>query len=343
MTLTGEIETQRALSGIGRRGRDEDGQTFRHFLSARHEGPGTAFDLYRYDHDHSLVTLRSLPDWTFAPRWSSNRPLQSSLCKETRWPVDTSNRRHGRSALYSLIRCPKLTPCRHGLSQERSTEFAQHWPGLVSLMISVSRPQFWVSETLTLYKVLDWTVHMARIIKCVEVLRPMYYHFTDFLPVRASRLVSLLRAQAPGGTRYPCQSVFPLNRSLQSGHGYRCFCSPDKLSATRERLARAGSNSTYDKACLHLTEEEVARRVRAGEKSIVRLNVCCRLNIDIILDWLYRTTGSLHAFRHTISSLEICAMLTRLYQPIPFSSSPTCSLLTTSPLSLMTMRWASPT
>ena len=137
--------------------------------------------MYRYDHDHSLVTLRSLPDWTFAPRWSSNCPLQSSLCKETRWPVDTSNRRHGRSALYSLIRCPQTySPCRHGLSQERSTEFVQHWPGLVSLMISVSRPQFWVSKTLTLYQVLDWTVHMARIIKCVEVLRPMYYHFTDF-------------------------------------------------------------------------------------------------------------------------------------------------------------------
>ncbi|KAG1857071.1 hypothetical protein F4604DRAFT_1931611 [Suillus subluteus] len=61
-------------------------------------------------------------------------------------------------------------------------------------------------------------------------------------------------------------------RLLESGHAYRCFCSPDKLAATREKLARTGSNATYDKSCLHLTEEEVARRVRAGEKSIVRLN-----------------------------------------------------------------------
>lgn len=59
---------------------------------------------------------------------------------------------------------------------------------------------------------------------------------------------------------------------LESGHAYRCFCSPDKLAATREKLARTGSNATYDKSCLHLTEEEVARRVRAGERSIVRLN-----------------------------------------------------------------------
>ncbi|RDB27293.1 putative glutamate--tRNA ligase, mitochondrial [Hypsizygus marmoreus] len=62
------------------------------------------------------------------------------------------------------------------------------------------------------------------------------------------------------------------NKLLDTGHAYRCFCTPDKLEETRERLARAGSNSTYDKTCLHLTEEEVARKVRAGEKSIVRLN-----------------------------------------------------------------------
>ncbi|KAG6890876.1 hypothetical protein C0992_012012 [Termitomyces sp. T32_za158] len=59
---------------------------------------------------------------------------------------------------------------------------------------------------------------------------------------------------------------------LDSGHAYRCFCTVDKMQAIRERLARSGSNKTYDKTCLHLTEEEVARKVRAGEKSVVRLN-----------------------------------------------------------------------
>ncbi|KAI0761628.1 glutamyl-tRNA synthetase [Trametes elegans] len=62
------------------------------------------------------------------------------------------------------------------------------------------------------------------------------------------------------------------NKLLDSGHAYRCFCSPDKLATTRERLARTGSNASYDKACLHLTQEEAARKVRAGEKFIVRLN-----------------------------------------------------------------------
>ncbi|TFK28428.1 glutamyl-tRNA synthetase [Coprinopsis marcescibilis] len=59
---------------------------------------------------------------------------------------------------------------------------------------------------------------------------------------------------------------------LESGHAYRCFCSVDRLTEVRERLARTGSNATYDRSCLHLTEEEAARRTKAGEKSIVRLN-----------------------------------------------------------------------
>ncbi|CAL1696808.1 unnamed protein product [Somion occarium] len=50
------------------------------------------------------------------------------------------------------------------------------------------------------------------------------------------------------------------HKLLDSGHAYRCFCSADTLAATRERLARTGSNATYDKACLNLTEEEVMRR-----------------------------------------------------------------------------------
>ncbi|KAF9647742.1 glutamyl-tRNA synthetase [Thelephora ganbajun] len=57
-----------------------------------------------------------------------------------------------------------------------------------------------------------------------------------------------------------------------ASHAYRCFCSPDKLATTREKLARTGSNATYDKSCLNLTDEEVARRVKAGEKHVIRMN-----------------------------------------------------------------------
>lgn len=59
---------------------------------------------------------------------------------------------------------------------------------------------------------------------------------------------------------------------LETGNAYRCFCSPDVLTETREKLARAGSSASYDRRCLHLTEEEVVRKVKAGEKHIVRFN-----------------------------------------------------------------------
>ncbi|KAF8603178.1 glutamyl-tRNA synthetase [Ceratobasidium sp. AG-I] len=61
-------------------------------------------------------------------------------------------------------------------------------------------------------------------------------------------------------------------RLLESGHAYRCFCGPQRLVETKEKLQKLGSNSTYDRACLNLSEEETARRVRAGERHVVRLN-----------------------------------------------------------------------
>ncbi|KAF7312231.1 tRNA-synt-1c domain-containing protein [Mycena indigotica] len=84
---------------------------------------------------------------------------------------------------------------------------------------------------------------------------------------------------------------------LTTGHAYRCFCSVDTLTQVREKLARTGSNSTYDRRCLHLTEEEVARRVRAGEKHIIRLNTsgvfARRPVIDLVFGGLKDAHGSL--------------------------------------------------
>ncbi|KAI0078525.1 glutamyl-tRNA synthetase [Panus rudis PR-1116 ss-1] len=85
------------------------------------------------------------------------------------------------------------------------------------------------------------------------------------------------------------------NRLLKSGHAYRCFCSPDTLSATRERLARTGSNATYDKACLNLTEEEVMRRVKAGHKHVIRLNDSNLPNRPTPRDLIFGNVRDAHA------------------------------------------------
>ncbi|KAF9513907.1 hypothetical protein BS47DRAFT_1372416 [Hydnum rufescens UP504] len=81
---------------------------------------------------------------------------------------------------------------------------------------------------------------------------------------------------------------------LDSGHAYRCFCSVDKLADTRSRLLHAGSNATYDRACLHLSVEETARRVRAGEKSVIRIKVMVDPNsgIDMIFGKHREATSS---------------------------------------------------
>ncbi|KAE9397639.1 hypothetical protein BT96DRAFT_883718 [Gymnopus androsaceus JB14] len=62
------------------------------------------------------------------------------------------------------------------------------------------------------------------------------------------------------------------NKLIDNGHAYRCFCSADHLDDVKARLARSGSRSTYDKKCLNLSDEEVARKVKAGEKFVVRIN-----------------------------------------------------------------------
>ncbi|KAK7033017.1 tRNA-synt-1c domain-containing protein [Favolaschia claudopus] len=84
---------------------------------------------------------------------------------------------------------------------------------------------------------------------------------------------------------------------LSSGHAYRCFCSQDTLSEIREKFARTGSSQSYDRRCLHLTEEEAARRVRAGERHIIRLNTGAlrprHSTVDLVFGQLKDAHGSL--------------------------------------------------
>lgn len=60
---------------------------------------------------------------------------------------------------------------------------------------------------------------------------------------------------------------------LQTGHAYRCFCTPDQLAEKKAYLHKRGSTATYDRACTKLTEEEVGRRVRAKEGHVIRIDV----------------------------------------------------------------------
>jgi glutamyl/glutaminyl-tRNA synthetase len=110
------------------------------------------------------------------------------------------------------------------------------------------------------------------------------------------------------------------NSYTQGGHAYRCFCSPDRLAQTRERLARAGLNSTYDKQCLSLSSEEVARRVRAGEKNVLRLNVGVPRPHKPTAQHLFRSRTQFSQrvpLQSPTSFSAACATPTRPSPPIP--------------------------
>jgi glutamyl-tRNA synthetase len=62
-------------------------------------------------------------------------------------------------------------------------------------------------------------------------------------------------------------------RLLESGHAYRCFCTPETLSQMREEQQKRGEFVKYDRRCLHLDPSEVDRRLKAGIPHVVRLRM----------------------------------------------------------------------
>ena len=60
---------------------------------------------------------------------------------------------------------------------------------------------------------------------------------------------------------------------VQQGHAYYCFCSPERLEAVRQQQAAAGQLPMYDRYCRLCDPQEAARRVAAGETSVIRMKV----------------------------------------------------------------------
>ena len=59
---------------------------------------------------------------------------------------------------------------------------------------------------------------------------------------------------------------------LRNGFAYPCFCTRERLEASRqEQAARGDPSRGYDRLCRSLTESEAARRIRDGEPHVVRM------------------------------------------------------------------------
>ncbi|KQV66270.1 glutamate--tRNA ligase [Rhizobium sp. Root1220] len=60
---------------------------------------------------------------------------------------------------------------------------------------------------------------------------------------------------------------------LDKGHGFRCFCTPERLTEMREAQRAAGKPPKYDGLCLKYTAEEVSAKMASGESSVIRMKI----------------------------------------------------------------------
>jgi glutamyl-tRNA synthetase len=57
------------------------------------------------------------------------------------------------------------------------------------------------------------------------------------------------------------------------GHAYPCFCTPERLEQVRQEQMKNRQNPRYDGTCRVLDPREVRRRVRAGERYVIRFRM----------------------------------------------------------------------
>ena len=60
---------------------------------------------------------------------------------------------------------------------------------------------------------------------------------------------------------------------LESGYGYRCFCTPEELEHARLNARAEKGSLHYDRRCLRLSEQEIEERLNVGQKFAVRLKL----------------------------------------------------------------------
>ena len=64
-----------------------------------------------------------------------------------------------------------------------------------------------------------------------------------------------------------------VDKIVANGHGFHCFCTPERLEKMREAQRAAGQPPKYDGHCLNLSAEEVSSRIAAGEPHVVRMKI----------------------------------------------------------------------
>lgn len=63
------------------------------------------------------------------------------------------------------------------------------------------------------------------------------------------------------------------NQLLQSGHVYRCFCTPERILSLTEDFQGANIAGAYDRHCTHIDHAQSDDRAAQGEAHVVRLRL----------------------------------------------------------------------
>ena len=101
----------------------------------------------------------------------------------------------------------------------------------------------------------------------------------DYGPYRQSERTALYQAE--------------VQRLVDEGHAYLCFCTPDRLEELRKEQIANKETPRYDGHCLSLSPEEAEERKNRGEPYVVRLKIPhegeCRfqdeLRGEITIEW----------------------------------------------------------
>lgn len=64
-----------------------------------------------------------------------------------------------------------------------------------------------------------------------------------------------------------------INKLLDKGLAYRCFCSKERLDKVREEQKKRGETPMYDKHCRGLSQEEIQKKLDEGKDYVIRLKI----------------------------------------------------------------------
>jgi nondiscriminating glutamyl-tRNA synthetase len=104
-----------------------------------------------------------------------------------------------------------------------------------------------------------------------------------------------------------------VQRLLEAGSAYRCFCTQERLDALKEEQLARGEMHKYDRRCLGLAPGVVQQRLDAGEEATIRFQVppgevsfndlihgALTFSADVIGDFIIRRTDGGFAYNYAV-------------------------------------------